>query len=74
MSTLGKQLRVADKICNVRDVAHRPPSRWSLDRRREYVEWASRVVDGCRGVNDTLDQLFDESAAEARSTLAGEDS
>lgn len=28
----ARQLKVADKICNVRDVTHDPPTDWSLDR------------------------------------------
>ena len=45
----AKLVKLADKICNLRDVAERPPATWDLDRRREYFEWAKRVIDGLRG-------------------------
>jgi guanosine-3',5'-bis(diphosphate) 3'-pyrophosphohydrolase len=45
----AKLVKLADKICNLRDVAERPPAGWDLARRREYFEWAKRVIDGLRG-------------------------
>ncbi|PYO73782.1 MAG: phosphohydrolase, partial [Gemmatimonadetes bacterium] len=39
-SPKAKRLKIADKICNIRDVAENPPARWSLDRRRGYLDWA----------------------------------
>jgi len=71
-SRRAKQLKVADKICNIRDVAASPPSHWPLDRRRNYLDWAERVVVGCRGVNAHLDAAFDEALARARATLVSE--
>ena len=68
-SDAAKQLKIADKICNVRDVANSPPSEWSEERRAEYLEWADRVVTGCRGVNPRLDEVFDETIAMARKKL-----
>ena len=69
-SDLGKQLKIADKISNVREVAAAPPADWGLDRRQAYLDWAERVVAGCRGINPKLDQLFDETLSEARAILA----
>jgi guanosine-3',5'-bis(diphosphate) 3'-pyrophosphohydrolase len=45
----AKLVKLADKICNLRDVARRPPEAWDLARRREYFEWAKLVIDGLRG-------------------------
>ena len=45
----AKLVKLADKICNLRDVAERPPATWDLQRRREYFEWAKQVIDGLRG-------------------------
>ena len=59
----AKLVKLADKICNLRDVAERPPAKWDLDRRREYFEWAKRVIDGLRGVHPRLEALFDETYA-----------
>jgi len=36
ISDKAKRVKLADKICNLRDVATSPPSDWSLERRREY--------------------------------------
>jgi len=49
LSSGAKQIKIADKICNIHDVAHTPPPQWPLERRREYLQWAAKVVDGCRG-------------------------
>jgi GTP diphosphokinase / guanosine-3',5'-bis(diphosphate) 3'-diphosphatase len=49
LSPEAKLVKLADKICNLRDVAERPPASWDLARRREYFDWAKRVVDGLRG-------------------------
>ena len=65
-SPRAKQLKIADKISNLRDVAANPPSDWSIDRRREYLSWAGHVVEGCRGVNTNLDEAFDVAISCAR--------
>jgi len=69
-SARAKQLKIADKICNLRDIASSPPADWPVARCREYLDWAQAVVAGCRGVNAALDRTFDEALAEARGTLA----
>src|SRR5688572_10783086 len=51
ISREAKLVKLADKICNVRDVAHQPPAKWDLTRRREYFEWAKAVVDKMRGTH-----------------------
>jgi guanosine-3',5'-bis(diphosphate) 3'-pyrophosphohydrolase len=68
-SECAKQLKIADKICNVRDIDATSPANWDADRKAQYLEWAVRVVDGCRGVNQALDQLFDRAISEARDRL-----
>ena len=42
-----------------------PAPDWDLARRREYFDWARRVVAGLRGTHAGLEALFDR-AAEAR--------
>lgn len=69
MSHRGKIIKLADKISNVRDIAHRPPPDWTLDRRRAYVQWAVDVVAGIRGTNEGLERTFDEVVDEARSVI-----
>ena len=59
LSRSAKLVKLADKICNVRDMAVSPPADWSLERRREYFDWAKAVVDRLRGVHPELEALFD---------------
>jgi guanosine-3',5'-bis(diphosphate) 3'-pyrophosphohydrolase len=63
LSPEAKLVKLADKICNLRDVAERPPSGWDLARRREYFDWAKRVVDNLRGVHPRLEGAFDAAHA-----------
>ena len=59
LSSHAKAIKIADKISNILDITHNPPAGWSPKRKREYLEWAGRVVAGCRGVNQGLDRRFD---------------
>jgi guanosine-3',5'-bis(diphosphate) 3'-pyrophosphohydrolase len=52
-------VKLADKIVNLRDVARRAPVHWDLARRREYFDWAKRVIDGLRGAHPKLEAAFD---------------
>ena len=69
LSRDAKQLKLADKISNVREIGASPPADWPLERRREYIAWARSVVEGCRGVNPALERHFDRVAAEAEAAL-----
>lgn len=60
ISDSAKLVKLADKISNLRDVANDPPDGWSLERRREYFDWAKQVIDGLRGVHPGLELLFDK--------------
>jgi guanosine-3',5'-bis(diphosphate) 3'-pyrophosphohydrolase len=62
-SQAAKLVKLADKIANLRDVADHPPSAWPLERRREYFDWAKRVVDGIRGTHARLEAAFDAAYA-----------
>jgi guanosine-3',5'-bis(diphosphate) 3'-pyrophosphohydrolase len=63
ISPEAKLVKLADKICNVRDVADHPPAKWDLARRREYFDWAKAVVDQVRGAHAELERAFDEAYA-----------
>jgi guanosine-3',5'-bis(diphosphate) 3'-pyrophosphohydrolase len=63
ISREARLVKLADKICNVRDMANHPPAKWDLARRREYFEWAKAVVDRMRGVHPALERKFDEAYA-----------
>jgi guanosine-3',5'-bis(diphosphate) 3'-pyrophosphohydrolase len=57
----AKLVKLADKICNLRDVARNPPVGWDLARRKAYFDWAREVVEGIRGTHPLLEGLFDEA-------------
>ena len=57
----AKLVKLADKICNLRDMAASPPAKWTLERKQAYFDWAKAVVDGLRGAHPVLEQAFDES-------------
>ncbi len=65
----AKLVKLADKICNLRDIASNPPADWSEERKREYFEWAARVVAGCRNTSPTLERMFDEISLRAKHVL-----
>ena len=72
----AKLVKLADKICNLRDIADCPPADWSLERRQQYFDWAKAVVDQIRGTHPDLERLFDEAYARSPSYergYAGED-
>jgi len=69
----AKAIKIADKTSNARDVGFDPPRGWSVDRRREYLDWGERVVAACRGVNEALEASYDEVLAAARARIAFED-
>jgi guanosine-3',5'-bis(diphosphate) 3'-pyrophosphohydrolase len=37
-------IKIADKICNLRDLRDSPPKNWTVERRQKYRQWASDVV------------------------------
>lgn len=63
ISTKAKRVKLADKICNLTDVACSPPADWTLQRRREYFDWAKQVIDRLRGVDAVLESAFDQAYA-----------
>jgi guanosine-3',5'-bis(diphosphate) 3'-pyrophosphohydrolase len=56
-------VKLADKTCNLRDVASSPPAGWPIERKREYFDWAKRVVDMLSPVNGKMRAAFDEAFA-----------
>jgi len=62
-------IKLADKICNIVDVTSSPPTDWSRERRREYLDWTERVVAGCRGRNRALERHYDELLRRGRQAL-----
>lgn len=61
ISRQAKLVKLADKICNLRDIATSPPAGWPVARKQEYFDWAKSVIDGLRGVHPLLETIFDEA-------------
>jgi GTP diphosphokinase / guanosine-3',5'-bis(diphosphate) 3'-diphosphatase len=57
----AQQVKLADKIANLRDLVRRPPAGWDVERRRAYFDWCKRVIDALRGRHGRLEALFDEA-------------
>lgn len=69
LSERARQIKLADKISNVRGVTQTPPADWSQARRQEYLDWTEQVVTGLRGCNLSLEDLYDEVLEEGRSLI-----
>jgi guanosine-3',5'-bis(diphosphate) 3'-pyrophosphohydrolase len=69
LSPTAKLIKLADKTCNVADTASNPPGEWTLSRRRDYLEFARLVAEGCRGVNAALEAEFDLVMESARARI-----
>lgn len=59
----ARLVKLADKICNLRDMVRSPPADWTLQRTREYFEWARCVIDALRGTHAGLEVAFDAAYA-----------
>ena len=61
----AKMIKLADLTSNLRQL----PETWEKQRIREYLEWATEVAAGCRGVNLELERTFDRTIASGRAAL-----
>lgn len=59
-SPQAKQVKLADKIYNLRDLQRCRPGGWTEERCREYFVWARKVCEGLRGTNAALERILDE--------------
>jgi len=69
-SERAKLLKIADKTSNVRALVVSPPTNWDVARVADYIDWAEKVVAGCRGLNPMLERAFDAAATDARAAVA----
>lgn len=60
LSLAAKWVKLADKICNLRDIVQAPPAAWSAEQRLTYFDWAKDVVDALRGAHAELEAIFDQ--------------
>ena len=70
LSAGAKLIKIADKICNIKDVTYSPPPDWSLKRRMEYLDWAERVVRAMNGCNENLEEEFYRLLKEGREKVS----
>ncbi len=68
LSINAKKLKIADKICNIRDIISYPLD-WSTERKLTYLEWAQLVVKGCEGANSELEKMFYQTLEEGLEEL-----
>ncbi len=52
-------IKIADKICNLRDLRDSPPKHWTVERRQRYRQWASDVVTALPLGRHRLRRVFD---------------
>ena len=60
ISSEGKLIKVADKICNLQDVLYRPPINWSIERKAAYFDFAERVFNAANIDNPYLVHCFNK--------------
>jgi len=68
LTDAAKKLKIADKACNIRDISQYPIE-WPIEKKLRYINWATDVVQHCRGINPALDDAFDIAAARAKRFL-----
>jgi len=66
-SVPAKCIKLADSICNLRDIYQTPPEGWPLERIQEYLLWTEKVVAGLRGTNPELEKTYDLELARGKS-------
>jgi (p)ppGpp synthase/HD superfamily hydrolase len=58
LSPRAQTIKIADKISNLRGILFTPPEDWDVRRKREYFDWARRVVEACTAPNAFLKEEF----------------
>jgi len=58
-------IKVADKICNLRDLAQSPPTHWTVERKGKYIEWARDVVRALPIPRHRIRRVFESEYASA---------
>jgi (p)ppGpp synthase/HD superfamily hydrolase len=63
-SVRAQAIKLADKISNLRSILSSPPPDWDFQRKREYFDWAKRVVDGLAAPNPVLKAEFERTVGQ----------
>ena len=67
LSVRAQIIKLADKISNLRAILASPPADWSVGRKREYFEWAKKVIEGLTEPNPVLKAEFERLYEQAGS-------
>ena len=70
LSPRAKIIKLADKIANLTDMIASPPAHWPLERRQQYVVWSNKVIAGCRGHNERLEEIYDARVMEVNARFS----
>lgn len=62
-------IKIADKTSNVKDITYSPPKKWSKKRRKEYLQWAEKVIGNCNPVNEALKAQFTRILEKAKTAI-----
>lgn len=65
----AKRIKLADKASNLTALALSPPTHWDAARKADYVAWAMRVIEPCRGLDPLLEAGFDAAVLRAQAAL-----
>ena len=63
-------IKLGDKISNVTDIAHTPPTNWNRSRCLEYLNWAEEVILNCPKVNTAIENHFAAVIAKGREIIS----
>jgi guanosine-3',5'-bis(diphosphate) 3'-pyrophosphohydrolase len=66
ISQPARLVKLADKLCNLKDLAATPPADWPPQRLTAYADWAEQVVAGLRGSNAALEAAVDAALVALR--------
>ncbi len=58
-SKRAQEIKLADKISNLRAILDSPPADWDHERKKEYFAWARKAVDGFTTLNRILKAEFE---------------
>lgn len=68
LSPGAKKIRLADKICNMRDIMTYPLG-WSRQKKLSYLEFAGKLAAELRGTDARLERIFNREHAAALRAL-----
>ena len=63
-------IKLGDKISNVTDITHTPPTNWDCSRCLGYLDWAEEVIQNCPKVNTALENHFAAVIAMGREIIS----